>query len=158
MLQTTSKSSTILTKSTNIDRVINLFEQFVAIFGAKWTAHLPVERKSRSLAVQKWEEAISDLSDEQIKFAVNECMCTMTWCPTISDFRRVAIGVIAEDDAFLQAQEMQYGTRKEISKIIDHCRRRISSWDWSNLDNYELRRKFGSIYSEEIKNILIVKC
>jgi len=119
---------------------------------------LPVEKKSKSLAVQKWAQAISDLTDDQIKNAVNECMCTMTWCPTISDFRRIALGIVPDDDAFLQAQEVQYGNRAEISKIIDDCRCRITTWDWSNLDNYELRRKFKSIYNEEIKDILVVKC
>jgi hypothetical protein len=62
---------------------MKLFNRFLAIWNDKWGRQF---NDNESAVTKEWTEALINISDEQIKFALTEARNKFAWPPSIAEF------------------------------------------------------------------------
>ena len=90
-------------------RLTILFERFAAIFGHTWTSGLVNQEQiySRMLV---WESVIKDLTNDQIKKAIEKCKFTCEFI-SISKFRMAAFDITTPDSAYARIGDDEIATQ-----------------------------------------------
>jgi len=71
--------------------VVILFEALRQIFLSRWTAQFQTE-KEIELAMNQWQLALADITQEQLRAGIDACRNICEWPPVPAEFLRLAKG------------------------------------------------------------------
>lgn len=117
-----------------------IFGKMQLVWGAKWTSHLTADS---SQSVKEWYAATNDLSDDKIIKAFQEARKLCEFPPSIATFRKLALGILPAEVAFLRAIEGD-----------GEFKRYLGPWYWKESNGIqfrELRSLFLAAYRQEIE-------
>lgn len=95
-----------------------------------------------------WARQLAEYDGETIKGAIDECVRTLEWPPSIAEF----IGLCDKHSGVPSIPEIiQKGIRRDFShpltKIVYD---KIGNWDFSHLTQQELQRRISEIYAPSL--------
>lgn len=115
---------------------------FTVAWGNKWSNHYSQSRELAASITKEWSELLTTLTSEQIEKAYSACKYKCEWFPSIAEFRNAALGILPASQAWILAKNGEYD-----NAIVERARKSISSWDWQNKDEKDLRRDFIDTYN-----------
>jgi len=94
-----------------------------------------------------WCEITKDLTNEQIIHAVKKIVLTSSFAPSAADFRKCALGILPENQAFeIAKQYFIFKNQEQINDLIYKAGCEIQTFDWQSLTEKEIKNRFCSIY------------
>jgi hypothetical protein len=112
-------------------------------WGSKWTIHI---EDSLEVTLALWEHAIRDLSDDQIAQTLKYCIAILDYPPSISQFRKTALGVTSAEEAFC---------RKNVNSIAKQAFDSMDGFVKRNGTEKEVKEAFAISYKQIVEKLLI---
>jgi hypothetical protein len=127
--------------------VSKVFAVIRSVWGDRWCAHL-VEPEQRAMATKMWSKGLIDLTDEQIRKAVNKLSTTCEFAPTLAQFRKAAFGIIPARQAY---RRWAGKDREGLIGVAGDC---FTSWDLSHMSTKEIEETYISNYNCVVDDVL----
>lgn len=127
-----------------------LYLRFSSIWGHKFTSN-HTDVNFVSMWMSDWAESLSNVSEEVIKSAIDNCKNTLEWPPSIAEFLKLCdrtLGIPSPQEAMQLAIRMDF-SHPMVKAIFD----RVGSWDMSHDKETVLLKKFEKIHAEELTKL-----
>jgi hypothetical protein len=100
---------------TNCKRIDNLFLQFAAFYGQVWRSQLKEEGFIKYMK-QQWQEALSEFDDATLSAAVNDCLASKEFPPTLPQLIDFCRDVMKRRRSFFKRAETPLSTNSLVAK------------------------------------------
>lgn len=141
-----ANSQMSLEKNTPHDRALKLVNYLCGLF----PHYRNTIKSDYDSIVKTWITAIADLTDAQLRIGCKWCLNSgLKFCPDVPYFRFKCFGLIDSDEAFEIAKEDQHA-----SPAIYGASCKISTYQWKNWSNADLRRRFLQNYAVICESIM----